>query len=56
MKGGELSLLRRVAEGIHGVEALLDADARLLWISPSIERVTGRTPAQCLAASDAIEL
>ncbi|ATE60869.1 sensor domain-containing diguanylate cyclase [Thauera sinica] len=51
-----LSLLRKVAEGVHGVEALLDAGGRLLWISPSIERVTGRSPAQCLAAADAIEL
>jgi len=51
-----LSLLHGIAEGVHGIEALLDADGRLLWISPSIERVTGRTPAQCLAVSDAIEL
>lgn len=56
VKDRELSLLRTVAEGVHGVEALLAADGRLLWISPSIERVTGRTPTQCLAAGEAIEL
>ena len=31
---------RQVAEGVHGVEALFDEQLRLLWISPSIERVT----------------
>ena len=46
----ELRRLREVAEGVHGVEALFDADLRLEWISPSIQRLTGRTPGECLAA------
>ena len=56
MEEAGLPMLRRVAEGVHGIEALIAADGRLLWISPSIERVTARTPAQCLAAGDVIEL
>lgn len=49
-------LLRAVAEGVHGIEALFDLAGRLIWISPSIERVTGRTPAQCMNADDALAL
>src|SRR5690606_25662869 len=47
---------RQVAEGVHGVEALFDEQLRLLWISPSIERVTGYVPADCLAAPDLFAL
>ncbi len=50
------ALLRQVAEGVHGVEALFDPSGRLLWISPSIERVTGFTPDDCLAADDVLAL
>jgi len=52
----ELRQLREVAEGVHGVEALFDVAGRLVWISPSIERLTGWTPADCLAAPAAIDL
>ncbi len=52
----QMALLRQVAEGVHGVEALFDRRRRLLWISPSIERVSGRTPAECLAAGDVLGL
>jgi diguanylate cyclase (GGDEF)-like protein/PAS domain S-box-containing protein len=52
----ELRCLREIAEGVHGVEALFEASARLAWISPSIERLTGWTPAACLAAPDALAL
>jgi diguanylate cyclase (GGDEF)-like protein/PAS domain S-box-containing protein len=56
--GGErqMSLLRQIAEGGYGVEALFDGEGRLIWVSPSIERVTGWTPQQCLAAADAVDL
>lgn len=47
---------RQVAEGVHGVEALFDEQLRLLWISPSIERVTGYAPADCLVAQDLFAL
>lgn len=52
----ELALLRQVAEGVHGVEAVFDRELRLLWISPSIKRVTGMTPQECVAADDALDL
>jgi diguanylate cyclase len=52
----DLAFLREVAEGVHGIEALFDHEVRLRWISPSIERVTGCSPADCLAAPDLIEL
>lgn len=45
-------LLSRIAENVHGVEALFDRDCRLLWISPSIARITGLPPADYVAASD----
>ena len=48
--------LREIAEGVHGVEALFDVSGRLMWISPSIERMTGWTPAACLSAPDALGL
>lgn len=52
----ELRQLREIADGVHGIEALFDGNLRLVWISPSIERLTGSTPAQCLAAPDALAL
>ena len=54
--GDELRRLREIAEGVHGVEALFDVTGRLVWISPSIARLTGWSPADCLAAPDALEL
>jgi len=50
----EVRRLREVSEGVYGLEALFDVAGRLVWISPSIHRITGRTPAECLAAPDAI--
>lgn len=52
----QAELLRQIAEGVHGVEALFDLSGTLRWISPSIEGVTGCTPAECVQAVDAIEL
>ncbi|ENO90406.1 diguanylate cyclase domain-containing protein [Thauera linaloolentis] len=52
----QLALLRQVAEGVHGIEAVFDRELRLLWISPSIERVTGMTPQECLAADDILAM
>ena len=52
----ELRLLRQVAEGVNGIEAVFDRDLRLLWISPSIARVTGFTPQQCVEADDVFRL
>ncbi len=51
-----MALLRQVAEGIYGIEALFDVQLRLSWITPSIERIAGHTPAECLAADDAAVL
>ena len=52
----EADLLGEIAEGVHGIEAIFDADLRLRWISPSIERMTGFTPAACMAIDDAFDL
>ncbi len=52
----ERELLRTIAEGVHGVEALFDLAGRLIWISPSIERLTGRSPVECIGAPDALAL
>ncbi|WP_246264306.1 sensor domain-containing diguanylate cyclase [Aromatoleum toluvorans] len=51
-----VSRLREIADGVHGVEALFDMRGRLTWISPSIERLTGWSPAACLDAPDALAL
>lgn len=52
----ELALLRSVAKGIHGVEAMFSHDGRLRWISPSVERLTARLPTRYLGADDALAL
>lgn len=52
----ELRLLRQVAEGVNGIEAVFDRGLRLLWISPSIARVTGFTPQECVEADDLFTL
>ncbi|AYH42785.1 GGDEF domain-containing protein [Azoarcus sp. DN11] len=51
-----VSRLREIADGVHGVEALFDMRGRLTWISPSIERLTGWSPAACRDAPDALAL
>lgn len=51
-----LTLLRQVAQGVYGVEALFDNGGRLIWISQSITRITGWTPERCLEVDDALEL
>jgi diguanylate cyclase (GGDEF)-like protein/PAS domain S-box-containing protein len=53
---GEGSLLKRVADSVHGIEAVFCRSGRLCWISPSIERVSGWSQAACLAADDALAL
>lgn len=52
----ELALLRSVAAGIHGVEALFSEKGQLRWISPSVERLTKRLPALYLSADDALAM
>jgi diguanylate cyclase (GGDEF)-like protein/PAS domain S-box-containing protein len=48
--------MRAVADSAHGVEALFALDGRLLWVNPSVERLSGYTPAECAAAEDLVEL
>ena len=50
----ELALLRSVVKGIHGVEALFSPAGSLLWISPSVERITARPPVHYIGADDAL--
>lgn len=33
-------------------ESWVGPDGRLIWVNPSVQRVTGHTPAECLAMSD----
>lgn len=55
-RDGDADLLGEIAEGVHGIEAVFDQGLRLRWISPSIERVTGFSPAACAASDDVFEL
>ena len=52
----EADLLGEIAEGVHGIEAVFDPGLRLRWISPSIERLTGFSPAACKMAEDVFDL
>lgn len=45
-----------IADYTFAVEAWFDPEGRLIWVSPSIERVTGYTPEECLRARNLIEL
>ncbi len=51
----QLRLLREIEEGVHGLEALFDLHGKLVWISPSVARLTDHDQAACMAAADAIE-
>ncbi len=45
-----------IADYTFGAEAWLDPQGRLIWVNPSVERVTGYTPQECLTAHSMIEL
>lgn len=47
---------RTVAQTAFGIEAWFEENGRLKWVNPSIERVTGRTPAECIESADIVEL
>ncbi|HRQ58147.1 MAG TPA: diguanylate cyclase [Azoarcus taiwanensis] len=49
-------LLRRIADGMHDVEALFHMDGRLIWISPSVKGLTGYSPEECAESDDPIAL
>ncbi len=49
-------LLRRIADGMHDLEALFHKDGRLMWISPSVKAFTGYSPEDCATAKDPIAL
>lgn len=51
----QLRLLREIEEGVHGLEALFDLHGKLIWISPSVARLTEHDQAACMAAEDAID-
>ncbi len=50
------NLLPLIADSLHGIEAVFGGDLRLLWISPSIEGLSGWSAAECLQAPDALAL
>jgi diguanylate cyclase (GGDEF)-like protein/PAS domain S-box-containing protein len=52
----ETQTLCAIAQGVYCIEAMFDASGKLLWISPSIEQLTGRAPADYIAAADALVL
>jgi len=41
-----------IADYTYGWEHWVAADGRLIWVNPSVERLTGFTPDECLAMSD----
>ena len=43
---------RIIADYSFGWEAWFSADARLLWVNPGVERITGYTAAECHAMKD----
>ncbi|MDY0011611.1 MAG: GGDEF domain-containing protein [Rhodocyclaceae bacterium] len=45
-----------LADSTHGVEALFDMSGRLVWVSPSVETLTGYSREECLACEDVVEL
>ncbi|MCL2657955.1 MAG: diguanylate cyclase [Betaproteobacteria bacterium] len=47
---------RALADSAHGVEAWFSRNGSLVWISRSIEQLTGYTRAECLLGSNLIEL
>lgn len=52
----DAGLLAEIALGVRGVEAVFLPGLALRWISPSIEALTGYSPADCAAAADPVEL
>jgi diguanylate cyclase (GGDEF)-like protein/PAS domain S-box-containing protein len=54
--GDEAGLLAEIALGVRSVEAVFLPGLVLRWISPSIETLTGYSPADCAAAADPVEL
>lgn len=47
---------RALADSTHSVEAWFDRTGTLVWLNRSIERVTGYSRAECLLATNLIEL
>ncbi len=45
-----------IADYTFGAEAWFDPEGRLIWVNPSIERLTGYTPQECLQAEHLINL
>jgi len=45
-----------LANGAYGVEAWLNPRGRLVWINPSVERLTGHSVQDCVLATDPVEL
>jgi len=43
---------RAIADYSFDWESWLDNDGRLLWVNPAVERITGRSPAECMAMAD----
>lgn len=51
----ERAVFKQLEKSVHGLEALFTLDGRLTRITPSIQRLTGFTQAECLAATDVME-
>ncbi|MDD5295296.1 MAG: diguanylate cyclase [Rhodocyclaceae bacterium] len=45
-----------LANGAYGIEAWLNPRGRLVWINPSVERLTGQSVQACILAPDPVEL
>ncbi|MGB0126708.1 MAG: diguanylate cyclase [Rhodocyclaceae bacterium] len=53
--GAQAACFRSIAECAYGVDAWFNPRGRLVWINPSIERITGFTPLECALAGDLVE-
>ncbi len=49
-------LVRRIAEGTHGLEIIMRPDESAVWVSLSVEDLCGVTTEQCLQADSVLDL
>lgn len=47
---------RAVADYTFSAEGWFNPEGRLVWVSPSVERISGYTPLECLMHADLVEL
>ncbi len=51
LRGSE-ARFHAIADYTYGWESWFDTQGKLIWVNPSVSRITGYTPQQCLAMAD----